>query len=211
MDISRYGPFANIVAIGCALAAVFSALLVRMIGNRRHWTWVDDDALDSIVTAGARMLAVIVMAVTYVTIDKQNSRWFMALGLICGVAGFYLVSQFLRLRNIHLLKIPEVGPDGQQAVDEKGKLIFRYLVIGREADLRDDNKEKLEAARKKHGFVSLESFLMGAGAEVGKPEALWNRELLANISSKLSLTLMSIFLLGVVTLFLAAFIVEVSG
>jgi len=212
MDTSQFGPFANIVALGCALVATFSVLLLNMVGNKRGWTWLVDDSPDLIVTAGARMLAIVVMAVTYVTINSQNYGWFAALALICGGIGFYLVFRFDRLRKVHLMRIPETGSDGTQLEDGKGNLVFRYLVIGRESDLLPSAKCQLEKARKEHGNISLEDFVMGAGgATLGNPTALWDRELLAKKSSTLTLTLMSIFLLAVVTLFLAAFVIEVSG
>ena len=50
----------------------------------------------------------------------------------------------------------------------------------------------------------------GYGAQrVNDPEAIWDRELLAGISSRLMLLFMSAVLCGVLTLFWSAFVIEV--
>lgn len=212
MDPSKFGPFANIVGLACALVAMFSVLLLKMLGNIRRWTFLTADSPSFLVTAGARMLAVALMAVTYVTIDRSNYIWFGVAAAVCGLLGFLSVARFDLLRKQHVVKIPLVGDQGEQLADSKGNLQYARVVVGKETDLNSQAKADLEKARKKHGGVSLTQFMSGYGAnKVNDPEALWDRPELAKISSRLTVTLMSVVLFAVITIFLAAFVIEVGG
>src|SRR4051812_35584717 len=127
MDLTRFGPFAVVVAIALALVATFSTFLVKMIGTVRRWTWLSSGAPSFMVTAAARGLAVTLMAVTYVTINKTNYRWFAVVAVVCGLLMFVTIARFDRLRERHVIQIPITGPKGQQ-IGEKN------IVVGFEQD-----------------------------------------------------------------------------
>jgi hypothetical protein len=83
------------------------------------------------------------------------------------------------------------------------------VVVGLEADLRDDARVALAEARKKRPGLSVRQFMSGFGERVNDPEALWDPALLANIRSNLTMRLMYALLFGVMALFLGGFIIEV--
>jgi hypothetical protein len=210
VDPSQYGPFANIVAAASALVATFSVLLLKAVGTVKRWTWMGSGSPLFLVTAGARVLAVALMAVTYVTIDKSNFGWYAGAAVLAGFFGFLAIARFDRLSRLHVVPIPLVGKDGQPLRGRKNETRVEYVVIGLEKDLREDAKAALNAARAEKGGLSVRQFMSGYGAQrLNDPEALWDRELLAAISSKLTITLMSILLFGVMAVFLAAFTIEV--
>jgi hypothetical protein len=156
------------------------------------------------------MLAVSLMAVTYVTISKSNYGWFAAAAIVCGVLGFIAVARFDRLRERHVVQIPTVGADGKPLLDRRKKGLQQHVVIGIESDLRDEVKAALADARKKKAGLSVRQFMSGFGSQrLNDPEALWDSTLLADTRSSLTITLMCIVLLSVMTIFLAAFTIEV--
>ena len=209
MDPSEYGPFANLVAAASALAATFSVLLLKAVGRVRRWTWLSGGSPPFLVTAGARFLAVALMALTYVTIDQSNYGWYGAGAVLCGMLGFVAIAQFDRLTKLHIASVPLVGPDGQPLHDAKNRPASQNVVIGLEKDLRPEARTALEAARATKGGISIRQFMSGYGSQrVNDPESLWDPELLVAISSRLTVTLMAILLLGVMTLFWAAFTIE---
>ncbi len=210
MNPSQYGPFANVVALAGALVAVFSVLLLKMLGGVKRWAWLASGSPPFLVTAGARVAAVALMAATYVTINSSNYGWFGALAVVSGVLGFLSVRRFDHLRKLHVISVPLVGPDGNQLLDKRGGLVFNNVVIGSEDQLRSDVAAALKEARKGQG-VSLRQFMSGYGSPVNDPEALWDRDYLARIGSKLTTSLMYVVLLAVMTIFLAAFVIEVFG
>lgn len=212
MDLSKYGPFANVVALALALVATFSVLLLKMLGGVTRWTWLASGSVPFLVTAAARMLAVALMAVTYVTINKSNYLWFGAAAIVAAVFGFAAIIRFDRLRKLHVASIPLVGADGKQLVDKRSRPLEQNVVIGLESDLRKEAKEALANARKTKGGLSLRQFMSGYGAQrVNDPEALWDSQLLVKISSTLTTTLMYIVLFAVMTLFWAAFTIDAAG
>lgn len=206
----KYGPFVNVVAVASALVATFSMLLLKMFGGVKRWTWLTGGTPPFLVTAGARVLAVALMAVTYVTISKLNYGWFGGAATLCGVLGFAAIARFDRLRERHVVQIPMVGANGQPLVDRKKRAIQENVVIGLESDLREDVKVALNKARRQRAGLSVRQFMSGFGAQrVNDPEALWDSVLLGNIRSNMTITLMCAVLFGVMALFLAAFVVEV--
>jgi hypothetical protein len=210
VNLSQYGPFANVVALASALIATFSMLLLKMLGSVKRWTWLASGAPPFLVTAAARMFAVALMAVTYVTISKSNYGWFAAAAVLCGVLGFVAVARFDLLRERHVVPIAMVGADGRPLLDRRKQVVQQNLVIGLEADLRDDAKAALAEARKKKAGLSVRQFMSGFGPQrVNDPEALWDPALLADTRSTLTITLMCIVLLAVMALFLSAFTIEV--
>ena len=211
MDPSKYGPFADVVALACALAATFSVLLLKTLGTTKQWTWLSGDSPPFLVTAGARILAVALMAVTYVTIDSSNYIWFGGAAVICGLLGFLSIARFDRMRRQHVVEIPLVGKDGRQLVAPSGNPMYEHVVIGLERDLNPEAKEAFQAAREARGGLSLVQFMGGYGASrVNDPEALWDRTLLANVSNRLTVSLMLIVLFAVMAIFLGAFAIEAA-
>lgn len=209
MDPSQYGPFANVVALAGALVAVFSILLLKMLGGIKRWTWLASDSPPFLVTAGARVFAVALMAATYVTIDGANYGWFVVAAVVSGVLGFISVTRFDHLRKLHVVPVPLVGPKGDQLLDKRGVPLFNNVVIGSEAQLRPEAAEALKEARQQPG-VSLRQFMSGYGSPVNDPEALWDRGYLAGIANKLTTFLMYVALLAVMSVFLATFVIEVA-
>lgn len=209
MDPGKYGPFANVVALAGTLVAVFGVLLLKMLGGLKRWTWLAADTPAFLVAAGARVLAVALMAVTYVTIDPSNYGWFGGAAVVGGVFGFFSVMRFDRLRKLHVIPIPVIGPDGNQLQDEHGTKLAMNVVIGLEDQLRPEAATALKIARNQNG-VSLAKFMSGYGSAVNNPDALWDRAVLADIGNKLTASLMQVVLFAVVTLFLAAFVVDVG-
>jgi hypothetical protein len=199
------------VAIACSLVATFSVLLLKMFGNVKRWAWLTSESPPFLVTGGARVLAVALMAATYVTISSSNYHWFGAAAVASGVLGFLSVARFDRLRKIHVVHVPVVGPHGKQLADQKDRPLYTSVVIGSEQQLLPDAAVALKEARVRRGGISLTQFMSGYGAQsLNDPEALWDRGLLATVSNRLTTTLMYVVLLGVITLFLSAFVIEAA-
>jgi hypothetical protein len=212
MNLGRYGPFANVVALASALVATFSVLLLKMLGGVKRWSWLASGSPPFLVTAGARVVSVALMAVTYVTISKLNYRYFGGAAVVLGLLGFGAIVRFDRLRKLHVVSIPMVGADGKPLLDKKKKPLEQNVVVGLESQLRDEARVALADARKKKGGLSVRQFMSGYGAQrVNDPEALWDPALLAGLSSSLTTTLMWILLLAVMTLFLSAFVIDAAG
>jgi hypothetical protein len=209
--MDEYGPFANIAALALALVALFSMLLLKSIGSVKRWTWLVDDSPSFLVTTGPRALTVVLMAIAYLTASESNQTWLIVAAVLCGVLCLVSIAYFDRTRRIHVVAVPLVGPDGAQLTDGRGRPLTENVVIGTEDDLMPVAKKALAKSRKKAGGVSLAGFMSGFGAtKVNDPEALWERTLLARIGSRLSLTLTAIVLFAVLSLFLAALILDVS-
>lgn len=212
MNLGRYGPFADVVALGSALVASFSVLLLKMLGGVKRWTWLTSGSPPFLVTAGARVVAVALMAVTYVTISKENYRYFAGAAVLLGLSGLYAIVRFDRLRKLHVVSIPIVCPDGSPLFDRNKKPVEQNVVVGLESQLRDEARTALADARKAKGGLSVRQFMSGYGAQrVNDPEALWDSALLAGLSNSLTTALIWILLLAVMTLFLSAFVIEAAG
>ena len=206
MDTTDYGPFATVIAIAAALVAVFSLLVLKAVGRVVQWTWLIDDSPPFLVTAGARALAVALIALTYISINKGNYPAFVAAAVTFGILTFWFTGWFDRLRKVHILKVPKVNKDGTQAVDNKGNAVFDNLVIGIENDMNEVAKK----ARAKHDGLSLADFMSGYGAKnINNPGALWTRDQLAEVSNRMTMILMGIILSGVMALYLSASAIEV--
>jgi hypothetical protein len=211
MDLSEYGPFASIIAIAAALVSVFSLLLLKAVGKVRQWTWLIHDTPPFLVTGGARSLAIALIAATFLTINKNNYLWFILATVIIASLMVVLIGWFDRLRRIHIYKVPYVRSDGAPAVDDKGRPLFKNIVIGNESDMNATAKRAFAEARRKHGALSLTDFMSGFGAkETNNPEALWTRLQLAKISNRMTMVLMGILLCGVMVLYLSASSIEVT-
>ena len=202
VDLTRFGPFAGVMAVAFALVAAFAGLVLKMFGTVARWTWLTSGAPPFVVKTAPRGLAVALMAVIYVTINKSNYPWFAAVAVVCGMLAFVLIARFERARERYVMQIPVVG-DGGVALKDKS------IVVGLEQDIREPAKTALADARKKNASLSLREFMGGFGRTPYDPEALWDRTMLADIRSNLTVMLMTILLFGVMVLFISAFIIEV--
>lgn len=212
MDFEKYGPFMNVVAVASALAATFSLLLLKMFGGIQRWTWLASGAPSFIVTAAARAVAVAFMAITYVTITKENLLWFGSAACVTGIIAFVAIVKFDRQRERHVAAIPIVGLDGKSLVDAKNRQVVEHVVVGFESNLLEDAKVALAEARKTKPGLSTRQFMSGYGSQrLNAPESLWDSTLLADLRNGLTVTLMIALLFGVMTLYLAAFMIEVHN
>ena len=212
MNLGKYGPFANVVAIASALIATFSVFLLKALGGAKRWTWLTSGSPPFLVTGAARALCVGLMAVTYVTISEQNYKWFAAAAVLAGVLAFVAIASFDRLRKIYVWQIPVVAADGKPLLDRKKKEVQENVVVDLESNMRPEAKSALDDARKKFGAVSVRQFMSGYGAtRLNDPEALWEPVLLAKTSNRLTITLMLVVLFAVMALFWSAFIIQASG
>lgn len=210
MNTEDYGPFAEVITIAAALAATFSLLGLKAFGRMKQWSWLVDDSPPFLVTAGARALAVVSIALTFVLISGTNYRLFGGLAFIVAALAAWLIVRFDRLRKVHIYRVPLLNENGTQVRDDDGGLLHSNLVIGTEKTMRADAKKALAKARENHGAVSLTDFLGGyGGSRTNNPEACWSREELASISSNLTMALMGIVLTTVLALYLAASVVHV--
>jgi hypothetical protein len=209
MDPSQYGPFANVVALAAALVAVFGVLLLKMLGRLKQWAWLTADSPPFLVAAGARVLAVALMAITYITINASNYGWFGFATVVVGLLSILSLTRFDRLRRLHVAPVPLVAANGAPLHDSRGAPVFKNVVIGSEEQLRPEAAAALTAARERGG-VSLPTFMSGYGSPVNDPEAIWDRGTLTSIASKLTASLIHFVILAVMTLFLAAIVIDVA-
>jgi hypothetical protein len=206
MFMDKYGPFATTIAIAAALVAVFSLLLLKAVGRVSQWTWLIHDSPPFMVTVGARAVAVALIGVSFIFIDKSNYAWFAGAAVLFGILAFSLIIWFDRLRKTYLCKVPILNADGSQATSFWGKPKFEQLVIGDESNMNP----AAAAAYKRAGPVSLCQFMSGFGVNaVNNPAAIWTMATLAKISNRMTMSLMGILLCAVMALYLAASAVDV--
>ena len=210
MELNDYGPFANIVAIIFALVATFSVSLVKMLGKVRRWTWLVADAPPFLVTGGARVLAVAVMAVAYITIDESNYQSYRAAPVLTGFVCLLSVVYFDRLRRRYVVQVPIVNKNGGALSGARARPRHINVVIGPEDQLFPDAARSLKSARARYGGVSLRKFMSGYGSPVNDPQALWPMEILARIGNRLTLALLVVILFAVMTAFLSALVIVAS-
>src|SRR5687767_9850498 len=198
MNMDQYGPFASIVGIACALVATFSLLLLKMLGGMKRWSWLAGGSPSFLITGGARVVAVALMALTYVTITLTNYRWFAAAAVITALIAFICLIRFDRLRQTHVVAVPLVGTDGTALRDSHGRAQHVAVVIGTEDNMRGEARTAFETARKTAG-VSLRKFMSGYGSPPNDPGAIWEGSLLAKTGNRLTTLLMCFVLLAVLT------------
>ena len=207
MDLGDYGPFASVIAVSAALVASFSLIALKAYGQAKKWTWLIEDAPPFMVTAGARAAAVAVIAAVFVTISISNYKWFMVLALFFGTITFVFISKFDRLRRSHICQIPIIAPDGTQAIDRRGNPLSKAVAIGSIDDMMPAAKSEFE----KMPGISICKFMSGFGVnEVNNPASIWDLRVLAEISNKMTMFLMGIFLSAVLTLYISASVVSVN-
>ena len=84
------------------------------------------------------------------------------------------------------------------------------MILGTEDQMTTQARADYRLARGNRHGLSLTDFMAGYGSErLNEPTNLWSREVLARIGNRLTVLLMSSVLLAVITLFLAALIVDV--
>ena len=107
--LDRYGPFSEIIAIAFFLVAAFSVLIIKMFGRTKNWTWLA--GIDNSVTAaaGPRAVSVSLIAVTYLTITKDNYGLYLALSVACGILTCFSIGSFERMRSEHVRDVPVVN------------------------------------------------------------------------------------------------------
>jgi hypothetical protein len=115
MFTGKYGPFAETVTIAAALLAVFSLFLLKMVGRVSQWTWLVHDSPSFMVTAGARALAVALIALSFIFIDKTNYGGFAGGAVLFAIIMFVLIGWFDKFRKAHLCKVPLLNADGSPA------------------------------------------------------------------------------------------------
>lgn len=210
MNADQYGPFASIVGIACALVATFSLLLLKMLGGMKRWSWLAGGSPSFLITGGARVVAVALMALTFVTITLTNYRWFAGAAVVAALVAFVCLIIFDRQRQTYVVAVPLVGADGTALRDSRGREQQASVVIGAEHNMREEARVAFDLARKKSG-VSLGKFMSGYGSPPNDPGAIWEHSLLAKTGNRLTTLLMCFVLLAVLTLFLAAFSIDVRG
>jgi hypothetical protein len=212
MNASQFGPFAAVIAIAAALTASFSLLLLKSIGKVARWTWLIDNTPPFVVTVAARALAVVLIALVFVLIDRNNYLAFILGALIFGILALIFIARFDYLRRVHIVGVPILQQNGGQAVDKKGNALFHNIVIGTEQDIRPEMRTVLADARKGNPGLSLTDFLAGIGiaGKTNNPESLWTKEYLAAVSNRMTMFLMGIVLCAVMALYVAASVVEAS-
>lgn len=206
MDLGKYGPFAETIAIAGCLLAVFSFLLLKMVGKVSNWTYLIEDTPPFIVTLAVRAIAIGLIAATFLTISKENAQFFQWVAVGFGAATMLFVILFDGLRRKRTCKIPEVGVDGRQKKSWFGKLQTRTVVIGSVSRMRTEARTAFEA----RPGLSVEKFMSGYGHnEVNNPKAIWDADYLAGIAQRMTMLLMGVLLCAVMTLYLAAASIEV--
>lgn len=204
-----FGPLTNVAAGALSLVALFASLVPRAIGKLNSWAALADRPPNILTLAPARILSVVVMAISYVTIDSRTRWIWMTIAAGSAIALMLCVFRFDHMRRLHIASIPEVGADGRPLVDAKGQPVVRNVVIGSESKLRLGAAGALEEARRKGG-VSLRDFMAGYGVRLNDPSTLWEDGYLVRVATGLARYLTAIVLFGVVGLFLAALILDTA-
>src|SRR6185369_16029575 len=162
------------MAVAAALVAVFSLLLVKMVGRVRRWTWLIQDTPSWTITVGVRAAAVAAIALSFLTITIENSLWFSGAALLFGLGCFVLIGRFDLLRRVYTHKVPAIAANGSQLLEPSGKPIFKSVVIGDETNMGPDAKKAWAATSKTGVRPSLTEFMAGYGTTaVNDPEAIW--------------------------------------
>jgi hypothetical protein len=207
---AKFGPFANVATIAGILVALFAWLLPRTIGRLQQWTWLAGDSPSFLVAAGARVVAIVVMGLSWVFMTKSNYQVFVVVALAIAVFCAITIVRFDRDRKLYVVSIPETGKDGTQLV-QKGKRVFKSVVIGRESEMRPQAAADYAAAQQQGGAMSLQKFMGGYGTSINDPGALWDAETLATHSTSLTSSLILIALSAVVAVFLVSLALDLAG
>lgn len=207
MDISKFGPLANMVAIAACLVAVFSALLLKTVGRVAKWSWLVENTPKHVVSAPAQIVGIALIAVTYLTIDESNLLYFAGGAFIFALAGAVLILKFDQNRRSYTHNIPVVANGGVQPTDQRGQKQSYSVIIGQESKMKSAAKKAYRA----QSGISVTKFMSGYGHnEVNNPESIWSREHLADIGHRMMLLLALFMLCSVVSLDMAASAIEMQ-
>ena len=201
----KYGPFTQTLAIVAILTTVFTGLALKAIGKLSQWTFLVHDSPAFLVAGGARVLAIALIAASFIFIDTTNYHWFLSGAIFLGVLMMVFVAWLDLLRKQHLCKVPQINANGSQAKTFWGKEKFKMVVIGDVTDMKPD----ASAAYRKLA-ISPCKFISGYGQNgVNDAAAIWPMDVLAKNSTRMTTLLMSILLCAALGLFLAASAIEV--
>jgi hypothetical protein len=201
MFSSNYGQFQSIILTAAILVTVFSTLVLKSVGRIRQWTWLIDDTPPMIVTVGVRALAIALIVVSYMLIDKTNYRFFATAAVGFGLVTMVLIGWFDSLRRKRTCQIPILNNNGTQAKSMLGRLKFKSVVVGAERDMKQAPLDEY----RRHPGLSVCKFLSGYGEnEINNPASIWDTDYLSGIAHKMTMILMVILLSAVMALFLAA-------
>jgi hypothetical protein len=203
IDVDKFGPFANTMAVATFLVATFAGLLFKAMGRISRWTWFVPTTSTFMILLPARVISWALIAVTYVLINPDNYIIFFGLAIVLAIVAFWQFFVFNRLRIIHVMEIPEVGNDGQPLVIN-GKEIKRSIVIGTEKDMMPRIKKIFREACEQHRDLTIRKFLSGFGNAIYDPFNVWPAEVLARISNGLTAALVYTMFGAVMTLYLAS-------
>jgi hypothetical protein len=209
--MSEFGPFVHIMALVAALGAVFASLVVQSIGPLERWTNLVDDSPTFLIAAGPRLLAVALIAGSYIWATTLGSEVFAVLAVLAAVLGYLAIRAFDKLRRSHVVGVPIVGSGGQQARGAKGRLRFRNVVVGSDDALTEQAKRDYRTARERHAGLSLTEFMSGYGSPPNNPESLWPKAVLVRIQMSITGRLMQAVVAGVMTLFWAALAIDIGA
>jgi hypothetical protein len=204
-----YGPFATIVATAAILVALFSTLLLKAVGKVSQWTFLaggGDFSPSFMVSAGARALAIALIVLTYISINKSNYYWFGGGAAVCGLLMIILIGWFDKMRQTHTCKVPQLNTNGTVKKGWFGGEKSEMVIVGTENDMT----AKAKADYEKAGSPGICKFLSGYGVnQVNNPQAIWPKGSLAGISSKMNQLVIGILLCGVMALYISASVFEI--
>ena len=209
MDPNQYGPFATTIAVAAALAASCSLLLVKSVGRLPKWAWLGGDVPQPLLTTAVKAPAFVLIAVTFISINKDNYPAFLALSAVSAAIVACLAFRLHHHRILHVVFVPETASDGSHMRDADGKPVYRPVVIGAEADMLPAAANAYAAAKAKNASLTLSRFVSGFGTPYD-PESIWSPETLAAVRDRLCLFAMGIILAAVMSLYLSASAVEAS-
>jgi hypothetical protein len=117
-----------------------------------------------------------------------------------------LIGWFDQMRQTHTCKIPQLNKNGAVKKGWFGAEKSEMVIVGTENDMTATAR----TAYLKAGSPGICKFLGGYGVnQVNNPQAIWPKERLASISSKLNLLVIGILLCGVMALYLSASVFEI--
>jgi hypothetical protein len=105
------------LVIAAVLVTIFSTLLMKAVGKVSQWTFLADDSPAFMVTAGARALAIALIVLAFIFIDKSNYGWFGGAAAICAFLMIVLIGWFDHVRKAHICKVPLLNEEAARKRD----------------------------------------------------------------------------------------------
>jgi hypothetical protein len=197
-----FGPLASTMLVVAALAAAWSVTLLKVFGRTSKWTWYVDNTPSQFVTTGPKVVAIVLMAGTFLLVNKANFQIFLGVALLFAIAAFSILMRLDRLRRIHVHVVKE-------AVAGVGG---RVLVIGTEENMLPAAEQAFASAKAKEPPLTLVEFMSGYGVTgLYNPEAIWPRSHLIGIAHHMAMLLTFAFLCGVVAVYVAASAITIAS